>query len=335
MKKLSGFTLIELLIAIVIVVIAVGTISATSVNLFRGSKREIASNTLFEETRVLLDRISREIRMNTVDYDEYFNHKHNMIIGESLPVANENQYGLYYREYFKRFFYISPVAGGSCAPVYDFNDPQRYTMNKEDPCYPQDSNEGYFSTIGENTVANDDWDAVALGRDAENNIQFGQDELYLMSSDGKQKTVIKKIDTTRVGLLVLDLSDRCNNNDFSNNFPNNCSPQPQADAVDDSHYDSWWSNPDFLSGFIPISPLDIEITGLKFFISPADDPRKEYNTDDPAERVHPNVTILLSSKVSPSVAKQFEGEGDEPSITLETTISSRIYNDVLIPFEKE
>ena len=318
LRSSSGFTLIELLIAIVIMVIAVGTISATSVNLYRGYKRQAANNNLYEESRVLLERLSRETMVRTVDYDEYFDHLSTAKGGMINPaVVSEKppDYGKFYREYSRRFQYIAPPEN-----IFDFNNPQRYELDPTDPQFPQDTNEGFFSTGGDNLIGNDNAGFTALGG------SDPQTELYLISPDGKEKTIFKLLSSGQIGTLVLDLQEQYDNT----------KPLDEKHRATDGFYDSWTPASDFTNAvdgmFIPISPPDITISNLKFFIAPGDDPRKEFTSNDPAQRAHPNVTIIFTASVASSVAAQFTGEGIIPSITLETTVSSRLYDNVEIPF---
>lgn len=308
----KGFTLVELMVAVVIFVLAVGTIMSATINFYKGYRREVAENTLYEEARVLMDRIVYEARTNTIDFDEYFNHLASDDGGMTTPAESgagvgAAEYGKYYRQYYHRFFFINPPESDTDCD-YELNDPNRET------CEIERVNEGYFSTGADDdrSASSDDSSKSALGGENE------KTELYLIDADGMQKTILKRTDSgARLSILKKDLVDAVNNTSGS--------------AGADGYYDSWQNNTDFGSGFIPISPTSMEITNLKFFISPIEDPQKAFNESDVEVQVHPNVTIILTVQVSDEAASTFL-DGIRPSITLQTTVSSRVYDNVFIPF---
>ena len=80
------------------------------------------------------------------------------------------------------------------------------------------------------------------------------------------------------------------------------------------------------NGFVPISPSRSNISSLKFLIAPLEDPRKAFAETTPDIQQQPHVTILLT--IEPSVLALQNFSGDIPSITLQTTITSRVYNEV-------
>lgn len=310
------------------------TMTAAGVNLYQGYKRQLARDMLYQETSAAMNRIVEAAKENTVDYEEYFNH---------LPVAQggkgSTQYGEYYREYFHNFFYVAPTASDATCGL-GLDDPARYNKPATDACHAQDLNQGVFSTKADN-IANDDANLSALGGNNE------QKELYLVSADGKQKFILKRIgngidddhdgsidegDATdtgqeQIGLLTLQLKDQYNNATLI--------PGP-AQGSPDGYYDCWANDPDYPERkFIPITPPTIEITNLNFFINPVDDPRKAFNEPGPNVQVHPSVTILLTARVARDVATRYHGEISPSTISLETTVSSRVYANVTTPFASD
>ncbi len=362
-RRTQGFTLVELMVATGIFMMTMTLMTATSINMYRSYKRLMVQNTLFEESRILMDRIVREARMNTIDYDEYFNHLETSQGGMEDP-ALPMEYGKYYRQYYHRFFSVSPsVDDGDCGS-YDLNDPLRYSYAVDNICASKHMHEGYFSTGANDDYTDENKVLSALGSDVlDGPPDFEKDELYLMSPDGKKKIILKLIGdgidndenngiddgspedpVNRLGMLVLDLADVCDNTALG-------SCDPGTPTPDSLYYDSWVNNIDFRKldedpgtaiewGFIPISPPSMSITDLRFFVSPIDDPRKEFNAyssalaneiNEARVQAQPNVTIILTVEPSRENRGIFGGV-TPPSISLQTTASSRVYENVIIPF---
>jgi|GEM_PF-1088051 len=317
--RTAGFTLVEMLIAASIFTLAMVVITTAGANLYQNHKRQVARDTLYQESRALMDRLVTEVRDNTVDFDEYFNHLATDLGGG----GSLGDYGDYYRGYLHQFFYVSPPPSGSApCPELGLNDPARYAYAAADPCRAQQVNEGYFSTRADANNANNDPVISALG-----GVNL-QNELYLLSGNGQHKTIIKRLpeisDIAQIAMLQLDLKDQ---------YLNSSIDSGTLQEGNDGYYDCWANGTDFPNReFIPISPPTITVTELKFFVSPLDDPHKAFNESDSNVQAQPSVTIVLTTKVAAAQAKRFHGEDNPPELTLETTVSSRIYDNVEIPF---
>ena len=71
--KKKGFTLVEVILAtsIFALVAIIGVI--IFVNVTRIQRRIALENSLYEDGRFMMERLAREIRYNTIDYEEYYN----------------------------------------------------------------------------------------------------------------------------------------------------------------------------------------------------------------------------------------------------------------------
>ncbi len=351
-KKAFGFTLIEVTIASIIFGMSMIVISYATISFYQGKKRQIARNALMEETKALMERMVQEVRTKTIDYDEYFNQLPTTTLGGPEPstATAGGDYGQFYRQYYHHFWYIDPAQDDTTCGEYGVNDPSRYEFDPLDPCYDQHVNEGYFSTRADNNTSTDDATLSALDDDPAPGVDTEKAELYLISSDGKQKTILKRIangidddydgtidesdaeDTgvEQIGIIMLDLKDQYDNTTIKDN-------NVVFTTGEDGYYDCWAPNNDFEWTTnevipIPISPPNMEILELKFFITPIEDPRKAFNEADIEVQMHPSITILLTTQISSRSSRQFRGALPQP-ITLQTTVSSRVYESVGIPFE--
>ncbi len=76
--------------------------------------------------------------------------------------------------------------------------------------------------------------------------------------------------------------------------------------------------------FAPISPYHLNITDLRFYVAPLEDPHKAY--DEFPEQIHPYVTIVMTAElIDPRVS---ELPSSQRSITLQTTVSTSVYGEI-------
>lgn len=99
-RKCKGFTLVETLVAISIFTIVMGISISLFVNTHASSTRTKVSRMLYEETRIALERIAKEVRGGTIDYEEYW----------SWHREGTTDYGENYGEYAAEFFGVDTKA---------------------------------------------------------------------------------------------------------------------------------------------------------------------------------------------------------------------------------
>ena len=145
-RRQKGFTLVEAIIALTIFMIVIAISAGLFTDSFASKRRTEASRTLYEETRIALERIVKEVRRGTIDYEEYYN--------QIVLVAED--YGENYGEYARQF-------------------------------YRDDEGE-----IPDPAVTRDDENIGINGGGAPLD-DNSQSELYLITADGVEKTIIKLI----------------------------------------------------------------------------------------------------------------------------------------------
>ncbi len=330
----KAFSLAEVLIASFIFVM-VGLIGVTVfVNVLKIQRRINLENTMYEDARFLMERISREIRRNTVDYEEYYN-----------KLVEQKNYGEKYGCYGSRFYNPGSdnAYGALCTPAGDPN----CVVDKTS----LDSNSGQNPFAG-NSYVDKDPDAASafcdknLGSNLDpfcgnaNQAAYQlQDQLYLIDGKGEKKTLfatknilVDNQNVNSVGLLELEGED--NDHDGIVEQWKNCNSGSNAYCCAknfictgnlEASLHSANSAQNYL-GFVPISPSRTTVTKLKFIIAPLEDPRKAFAESTPDIQQQPHVTVLLTVQPSALVLQNYSGE--IPSITLQTTITSRVYNEV-------
>jgi hypothetical protein len=83
--------------------------------------------------------------------------------------------------------------------------------------------------------------------------------------------------------------------------------------------------------FVPLSPFDINVTSITFVLTPLEDPHKAWsetgNTMDYVQ-IQPYVTVIMTVKPSYDVGIDLWAYADFPEISIQTTVSSRVYREV-------
>lgn len=369
--KRPAFTLAEVLIAASIFTI----VSLIGVNVFinviRIQRRVSLENAIYEDARVMMERIAREVRENTVDYEEYYNKASDFDISFSaLPGLNlygidQNPYGNRYGCYSKRF-YNPGTDGPEQGKFGAYCNNGTSTPESSPGCIVNkttlDINTGQNPYAGYHTglpsslpdVANamcdqnqiTDADADTNCSDASPN-HNEQAELYLINAKGNEKTILARKEIVSSGaehaLALLRLSGQdqdkdgvvevwrdCDvgsapGNSFCCSIGFSCSDPFATSTLEGTlKYNS-----NLYKGFVPISPTRTDVVALKFFVAPLEDPRKGFSETDPALGVQqqPHVTIVLTVKPAQSTLSGFTS-GEVPVVTLQSTVTSRVYNEV-------
>jgi hypothetical protein len=314
------------------------------INVTRIQRKIALENAIYEDGRFMMERISREIRANTVDYEEYYN-----------KLVEGKHYGEEYTCYASRFYNPGtdgtgaahlgalcsdpplgdPLANPGCVidkTTLDVNTGRNpysgniFAANKD----PEDANAFCDQQFGSGTTC---------GADA---TLHDQSELYLINAKGTKKTILarKQVnaspDERSLAMVQIEGDDLTNdsivdewvNLGMSKNF--HCS----------ANYDCPISLTDLESslvgttaatryvGFVPISPMRTVVKDLRFYVSPLEDPRKAFaeTTTTDAIQQQPHITIVMVLQPSASEMGSFGGE--VPTITLQNTVSSRVYNEV-------
>lgn len=328
-NKKSGFTIAELLVVITIFT-TITLISSSVYSRYSTAERKVKQeNELLEETRFTMEKIVKEFREGTLDYEEYWNQANNgddcILYSSGGTIIHEESYGTYgncYKDYTAQFY----------------DTPTIYTSNK--------LNTGQNpSDADETTIFQTDINAVSTtGSD-----DYQQDELYIINNSGNKKTLLrltqisKPLPTdalnTEGRLQILRL------NGFDLGYEDDNTSALIKASFNDGIIDSWKCSKDFTcntilsdgtstaptildnnDGWIDYSPSTLNITNLEFYIAPLEDPKKAYNEDSPEIQIQPHATIMITAQMS---SDKFKGlPGENPNITLQTTVSARVFNEV-------
>ncbi|MDD4352466.1 MAG: prepilin-type N-terminal cleavage/methylation domain-containing protein [Candidatus Gracilibacteria bacterium] len=135
----------------------------------------------------------------------------------------------------------------------------------------------------------------------------GAERLYLLSANGQERTIYS---WEEASAALFRLTQTYKQQGTSEVY--NWTPELEATT------DTFGSN---------LTPEEINVTNIKFFISPARDPHR-FN-EVPEIQVQPTVTIILETQLNTASSKVpdfFAGEA--PSLELQTTITSRYYDTV-------
>ncbi len=325
LNRKGGFTIAELLVATVILAIIITTAIVVYANFFNSIRNIKAANLVYEEARFTMERIVKEIRNGSIDYEEYYNQTANFPLGIGL----NKTYGQNYCEYSRQFY--SPGPDGQYGT---FDDESTGERNENAPI-PIDT------PIQEKLYL---IDSIGTHRTYIQRIQTTDDS---NPPNAIGKIAILKLDGKDYGLNKVD------------GGPAGCSrDQGEGDGLIDTWFcakgfdcdkvtppgdlgpgcsesydiivDDPGTLPDDLydlenSSFVDITPAALDIVSLKFFITPQEDPRKAYSNID--IQIQPHVTVKMIARANPSIAAEFRG--NVPDIVLESTISTRAQKEII------
>ena len=359
-KAKKGLTLIELLVSI-------GLFSTVSilaltvfVNITRIQGRIALENAIYEDARFMMERITRAVRNNAIDYEEYFN--------KAIPPQDSskpaNQYGDLYGCYAAQFYNPGKGSQGSYSSAGELGalctlspavptNPILYVGQDNCVVYKPsiDFNTGKFPYSGASSSAPSNAFCPATlisGPTCSINNTETVKELYLIDKDGRTKTIFSKkaikefAPNFEYALALLKLNGKDVNNDGITEKWRNCGDPEKDTFCCASGFNCTLTAPlssledtlkynagNLYLGFVPISPLRSNVTELRFTISPTEDPRKAF-AEESTTITQPKVQIQLTVRPSQDQLNRYGNFAieDIPSITLQTTISTRVQSEV-------
>lgn len=350
MLNKKGFTLMEVLIAASIFAVLASLAAAFFVNISRTERKTDLLNAMYEDSRVIMEIMAREIRNGTVDYEEYYNQH----------VLRSTQYGVNRGVYASRFYYpgftiedgmetlgknpdnlgvecIAFINGKNQVVGCDQAEAQVYTpsVDQDFGRSPYDGVEGEtesaFCNGDDNggTYYKTDIDQSA-GNCASDKPNLNETELYLISSDGRSKTIIgRKTFNSITGDSILAMAEMYGMDEDSNGVVDifycksdyECPGEPGKGTLSIS--DLRHIGETYIP-FVPISPLRSSVKNLEFIIWPDEDPYRSFA--EPATQFQPSVTIILT--LQPNAEERASYPGTPPEITVETTVSAGAKNRI-------
>jgi prepilin-type N-terminal cleavage/methylation domain-containing protein len=352
-RNIKGFTLAELLIAMTIFAFVGILSSEIFLNVTRYNTRLSLERKIYTDARYVMAKIVRELQRNTIDYEEYYN---KIVLGKAAATNYSANYG----KYGGNFYDLGDdIRGAKCKSVIN---PFPIT---DAPC---DTEQGQFlnkNTVDTNTGTNPKGASIEADQSkasafcdqiavvppvlcaGASNVQT---ELYLIDSFGTKKTMLGRELINK----LLPVPDR--------QYALSMMQMDGYDTNDDEVIDTWLCSEDYVctgvdindplgnsmggkypkindltagkpdlssayNDFIPISPTESTITDLKFIIAPLEDPRKAFAERSNKVQVQPYVTIIMTIEPAPSLSEGYMGE--IPSVTFQTTVSTRVFNEVV------
>ena len=285
-----GFTLAELLISMAILSGLLTLASITFFNILESMNDVKANNLVYDEARFAMQRITREIRNGTVDYEEYYNQNQT----EITKVLGQN-----YCNY-SRQFYLPGTDG-----QFDTYDDQKIGIRNPSTVA------AISSPIQEKLYLIDitGTKRTYLKRGVDNGIG----RIYMVKLNGVDYGFDHKKDTNDGGEGDGLIDTWICADGFT------CKKENGVEEVIDDITKSTTS-------FVPITPTALNILDIKFIIAPQDDPRKAFN--DTTLQIQPHITIKMVVEANKSNQILDDTTGT-PNLTLVSTISSRAYSEIV------
>ncbi len=342
-NKTGGFTLIELIIAIsVFAVLAIMTIQIFS-NIAGVSRKVEVQEYVFSEAEAAMERIIREIQRSAIDYGEYY----------SMNVLGSSYYGQNGGAY-KATFY-DPGSGGPLVLGLDGGDgidgtdcgsdtEYFFTEDCEDfdaGTYDSDTGRHYYSDSEAGFMEDANAFCESVGGDCYDVGYSLQDELYLISADGYEKVMFaRELNGSEYVISSLSMYGSDVDGDAVYDYWGCATEDDCFDTI--RHYEYDWityydypipeSDLDLQDGsiddvdFLPMTPSDINIVDLHFYISPLEDPYMGFAETESWSMQHPHVIVVMT--VAPSSGLNEGLLGEDWTLTLQGTASTSVFNEV-------
>lgn len=353
MKK--GVSLIEVLIAISLFAIVAVVSSNILIDIVQLEKKNSIQNAIYEDLRMMLQMITKEIQTGTLDYEEYYNY---CVIQDadagSFFGINHGVYGSRFYDPGKTLDLLDPVThnpedlGLECSFWRDVGECEVvYTLSS-------DLNTGQNPFFGNPADATAFYDIGGVGNCGDT----GEiDHLFLINNTGTQKTIIARkktgIDDWAIGLVRmrgLDIDQNGIVDTFTCLDEFDCYGNGTGEAATLAgnialpYFDLVGKSTEQIitdlinpinvpqesdlniafdintTQFIPISPLRANVENLIFIVQPLEDPYKAFAESD--SRAHPSVTIILTVGLSADAEVAYPG--DFEPITVQTTVSAGV-----------
>ncbi|KKP40009.1 MAG: hypothetical protein UR28_C0003G0003 [Candidatus Peregrinibacteria bacterium GW2011_GWF2_33_10] len=311
----KAYTLVELTISIAILSSVMLTALTTFSNVVRSRDRISKENLLYNESRLVMEILTQAIKDHVVDYSENYNQN---VLGGA--------FGGNYNIYATRF--VNP--GENCTDFSDGNNSLESLLlgvppNDLGPCgsttagrdqwtgynpYSADKrpevayNENYASAFCDDSTYGS-LKKCTGGSNLSENLQ-----MYLISTDGREKTIfvrelIPDSNDSSKNIWVLayvQMDGKDSNNDSlidqwtcSSKFTCTVGLTPNKDDFNQNRLPLTSIN-QYYEDFVPLSSFDINITDLKFYISPLEDPGLA--SSEEASKRSPVVMIAMTTELA-------------------------------------
>jgi len=304
-KNQTGFTLVEILVSLTIFVIVTVVSITAFIQIITAQRKADLSRMVYEEGRFFMEKMVKEIRNNTIDYAFYY-------------LEQNKNAGLNYYDYLNE----APHRSNTSVKIAS-----------QQPILAMISPDGKSRTM--------------FWRDG--NLSTGSNQPADSSSNEREeyRLVTKKMTYLNAENPLADKPAPVPPSAFKA-MPVEDPYQPGGIGPLGSLNWAWYAGSPYSDGgasneeeriqqnWEAISPTDLIIEELHFLLTPQQDPYQFWDTStvtDPDEQaslisnqVQPRVTIIL--KVSP-IERRLRGiAGTAPSISLQTTVSARLYRSV-------
>lgn len=310
MKRLPqkpSFTLIEVIVAMTVFIMLAtsGIMLLTQVS--KMSHEVEMREVLYTETQAALEKMSRIIQDSAIDYEEYNSRILEQGISDPFgdPFGGSATYGDNYGEYHSNFFDatgnevgINPAGGiddtanAMCEGWASCSDnPTYYSVGELYLIDGSGTERTYFVLEGDGTE-----NAISMIK------MIGTDEIDSGGSPGQN------------GLIDTWV---CADNYTCNGTDSHPEPEDRTDGRDSEN-------------FVPITPSNINIDELHFYIAPIEDPFKAFAEDQHGTSSTKTFeSVQIQPKVIITIVASYVDNGiTGPSITLQTTVGTGVYNKI-------
>lgn len=346
-----AFSLAELIITLTVFAIVAVLCAKVLAQSLASAKKIQAQAYLYSEAQNLMDQLTREVERNTLDYEAYY-----------LRYKGETGWETQNYGFYAQAFY-NPGTGDPSTATGPYSGIDGYGVlcadgvgYYPDACSDEIPNYDYldfdtgahpFEDIDAYTGYTDDpsfMNALCESNDGLvdcNALEYSLlDQLILINGAGDERTIFARelfdSSSTEYRLSKVELSGTDQDNDgivdaweclpdYTCNAVNPVygSALPYGGTVPDET--DLENTDDPQEDFMPLSPDTLNIESFTVYLSPLEDPYRAFAEED--VQVQPQVTLVLTARLSEDYGSSLLG--NVPSITIQRTVSTGVYAEVL------
>lgn len=327
-KNKPAFSLVEIMIAMTIfAMLAVMTVQVFN-NTSRMSRKIEIQEYVFTEAEAALSKILREVERSTIDYEEYYS---KLVLGSTYYGQNYGAYGAtFYDPGTGGPLGLPILGGGDGITGADCVDDDEYFIGMDCEDFILNT---YDTNIGEHHLGAEQANAFCEGCDLGAKYSV-QDELYLINGAGSRK-VIFALEEKEDGERVISMLEMVGYDDEDGDGVMDfwgCSEDYVCNQDVLHGYDVPKEDNDLEMGpiddgeFEPVTPGNLNIVDLTFFVAPLEDPYRAFAEGEDVIQQYPHVVVVMT--VAPSAGLTQGLLGEDWTLTIQGVASANVFGVV-------
>ena len=324
-RSLPATSLIEMMITVTIFSIVAILATTMMTNTLRSARKIQAQVFLYTETQALMDRLARSVERSAIDYEAYYSRAAAALADSQVENGwHTENYGYYGQTFYYPFNSGSAETGPYSAAVSGYG-----SSDLDYGTHPFPGISGFSATYSEDEDSMNAMCERVSSSPADCTIfdYHILDELILINGSGDERTVFLR--------RLADSGSTSSTPDYQLAKMQLVGSDSDLDGVTDlwvcdsaftcTDTDADGNDVPAEVDFVQMNPSSLHVESFYVYISPIEDPYRAFA--ESGAQVQPQVTIVLTATLSENYGAKILG--DPPSITLQRTVSTEVYNEIV------